>query len=193
MTRARLPGSSDTRILLAGVAALVALVVYLGVGFANTHATTLSTQVLASTPFVPYGAKLAPVPSSTGAGFIVRVTPAAVGNYGALAQTLVYKPRPDRRFVLSLWLRGSREGGISKSRPGRIAIFINEPGLNGLSALSAIKTTVPATSRWHRFTFRSTVKGPRLSIALYLNRNIYRVTDLSTSWFEFRDVTVHYS
>ncbi len=192
MGKARSLGSGDTRVLLVGLAVFVALLAYLAVGFANTHATPLSTQVIASTPFVPYASNLAPIPSRTGAGFVVRVTPVTVGNYGALAQTLVSLPPPGRRFVLNLWLRGSRAGGLFRSQPGRIAIFVNEPGLHGASALSVIKTTVPATSRWHRFVFTRVVEGPRLSIALYINRNTYSPNDVSSSWFEFRDVTVKF-
>jgi hypothetical protein len=198
MVRARVVGSRDTRVLLAGAAAFLALVAYVAVAYANTHATRVTAQALAQrrareiAPFAPNASKLVPVPSGTGRGVAVRVTPSAVGNYGALAQTLVYLPPPGRRFVLSLWLRGSRVGQISRSRPGRIAIFVDEPGLGGKAARYVVKTTVPARSRWHRFAFSRRVVGRRLSIALYVSRNIYRSADLSRSWFEVRDLKVDF-
>jgi hypothetical protein len=198
VVRTRLPGSSDTRVFLAGVAAFLALVAYVAVAYENTHATPVTAQSLAQrlareiAPFVPNASKLVPVPSGTGRGFAVRVTPLAVGNYGALAQTLVYLPPPGRRFVLSLWLRGSRAGQISRSRPGRIAILVDEPGIGSKAARYVVKTTVPAKSSWHRFAFSRRVVGRRLSIALYVTRNIYRSADLSRSWFEVRDLKVDF-
>jgi hypothetical protein len=190
---ARLLGSSDTRVLLAGLAAFIALVVYVGVAFTNTHATPVSAQTRASevAPWIPvYGPKLDPVPL-TGGGFAVRVTPTSVGSYGALVSTVVYKPPPGRRFVISLGLRGSRPGqaGGRGSRPGRIGVFVNELGLGGASALHAVNTTVPAKESWHQFTFRGRVEGRRLSLAVYVYRNIFRRADLSRTWFEVRDLT----
>jgi hypothetical protein len=197
--RARLLGSTDTRFLLAGAAAFLALVAYVAVAYINTHASAATTQALAKrlaseiAPFVPHGSKLVPVRSGTGGGFAVRVTPLTVGNYGALAQTLVYRPAAGRRFTLSLRLRGSRAGQITRrSRPGRIAIFVDEPGLGGLASRYVVQTTVPATARWHRFDFSRRVEGRRLAIGLYVTRNTYRMADVSRSWFEIRDLTVHF-
>jgi hypothetical protein len=189
-------GSRDTRVLLAGVAAFVALTAYVGVGFANTHTAPISTQTIASevAPWTPvYSSKLLPVPLSLG-GFAVRVRPVAVGGYGALAPTVVYLPPPGRRFVLSLWARGSRAGGSGGrvDRPGRIVVFVNELGLGRESSVHAVATTVPAVTRWHRFAFDGRVEGRRLSIAVFVSRYIRRSRDVSRSWFEVRDPRVSF-
>jgi hypothetical protein len=181
--------------VLAGVAAFLALVVYVAVAYANTHATSLTAQQLARkvAPFVPHGSSLVAVPTGVGPGFAVRVTPLAVGNYGALASTLVYQPPAGRRFVLSLWLRGSRAGQISRgSRPGRIGIVVGEQGLEGTTTRFVVDATVPATAKWHLFAFRRRVEGRRLSISLYVTRNVFRRADVARSWFEIRDVAVKF-
>lgn len=184
-----LPGSGDTRVLLAGVAAFLALVIYVAVAYAGTNATAAIPTVA---PFVPNASKLVPVPPAATRRFAVRVTPLDVGNYGALVSTLVYQPRPGRRFVLSLWLRGSPTGQISGSRPGGILISVGEQGEGGASTRYVVHTTVPAETRWHRFAFSRRVVGSRLSISLYVSRNVYRRSDVARSWFEVRRLRVRF-
>jgi hypothetical protein len=190
VARAGVLGSSDTRVLLGGAAAFLALAAYLTVGFANTHATPLSASEVA--PWTPvYAVKLAPVPLARG-GVAVRVSPTTVGAYGALVSTVVYLPPPGRRFVLSLWLRGSGTGGAGGKESRQIAVFVDEPGLGGESPFHAVVTAVPATTRWHRFAFTRRVEGRRLSIAVLIERTIARSSDISRSWFEVRDPTVSF-
>jgi hypothetical protein len=177
-----LPDASDTRLLLAGVLAFLALVAYLAVAFAHTHALIFATDSstapnLASevAPWTPSASKLAPVPRKEG-GFDVRVTRTTRGpSYGALVQTLVPDPVPGRRYVVSLWLKGAR--------PGEIAVELNEfrPGV----ARYPVETTVPATARWHHFTFKTRVKGVWLGLAIY----VYRTDRGRRTWFAVRDLT----
>ena len=173
---------SGTWVLIAGVVASLALLAYLGVAFATTHATAVSADTLASevAPFVPYSSKLVPVPWGKRGGIAVRVSPIAVGNYGALVQTLVYQPPSNSKFVLSLWLRAAR--------PGQVALFVDEPGLGGAKARYVVNTTLPVNQKWRRFAFRRQVVGNRLSIALAINQTIYRQREVSTSWFEVHDL-----
>jgi hypothetical protein len=176
-------------VLLAGVAAFLALVAYVAVAYADTHSTA---KVPTVSPYVPSASKLVPVPPGA-PRFAVRVTPLAVGNYGALVSTLVYRPRPGRRFVLSLWLRGSPARQISGSRPAGILVSVGEQGMGGTSTRYVVHTTVPAETRWHRFAFSRRVVGRRLSISLYVSRNVYRTIDVARSWFEVRRVRVRFS
>jgi hypothetical protein len=200
--RVRLPGSTDTRVLVAGVAAFLALVAYVGVAYANTHATNVTTEQMAQklaeelSPWTPNASNLVPVPSGKVGGTAVRVSPTALGTYEAYVPTLVYQPPPGRRFVVSLWLRGPRAGQTggngSNSGAGRVAVNVTEQGLvgSGEAPLSEVNTTVPLKTGWHRFTFRGKVEGRRLSLAIYLYRNIYRRTDLSRTWFDVRGLAV---
>lgn len=175
----RLPGSTDTRVLLAGVVVFLALMAYLAVAFVTTHVAPVAAAPTNKTtaPWSPAASKLAPIPLS-GDGYAVRVLPLArrsAGNYGALVQTIVPNPAPGR-YVVSLGLKGTT--------PGRIGFEINEfrPGV----AQYPLETTVPATTTWHRFTFRVRVKGTWLGLALY----IYRPNQRGRTWFAIRDLKV---
>lgn len=174
----RLPGSNDTRLLLAGVAAFVALVAYLAVAFANTHAASGSGGLVSPFgPWTPSASKLTRVPRGRGGGFAVWVTPAKrEGSYGALVPTLVLDP-PQRRFAVSLWLRGTRSG--------RIGVEVDEFS-PGATSVYLVETTVPATARWRHFTFRGRVKGTWLGLGMYVYRQTSR--DART-WFAVRDLT----
>lgn len=167
----RLPASNDTRLLAAGVAAFVALVTYLVVAFATTHALAMPTapglpSSVASkvAPWTPSASELTPVRRKNG-GFDVRVTPAGAGratggNYGAIVQTLVPDPAPGGRYEVGLWLKASP--------PGRIGVELNEfrPGV----ARYPVETTVLATPRWRHFTFGTRVRGTWLGLAVYVYR-----------------------
>lgn len=175
-SHASLPEAKDTRLLIAGIAASLALVVYLGVAFVNTHATNglLPSEANKVAPWTPASATLTPIPVSHGR-YVVRVTPATKGpTYGAVAQTLVPDPTRGARYVVELWLRGAR--------PGRIGVELNEyrPGV----AKYPVETTVPATAKWRRFTFSTRMKGTWLGLAVY----VYRPTRRGT-WFAIRRVT----
>ena len=175
--RLRLPASNDSRLLLAGVVAFLALVAYLAVAFATTHAKALATAPNLA-PWTPYASKLVRLPRGKEGGFAIRVSPVKRGSYGVLVPTLVFQPRPGRRFVLGLWLKGARRGPIGvevdEFRPGATSVYL-------------VNTTVPATAKWHHFTFSGRVKGNWLGLGMY----VYRQTNVTVgTWFAVRDLTV---
>jgi hypothetical protein len=171
--------SKDTRLLIAGIVAFLALVVYLGVAFANTHASGAIGPNGAPYygAWVPHDSKLVRLPHGRRGGLAFRVTPTTRGSYGALVPTLASDPPPGRKFVVGLWLRGAR--------PGRIAVAIDEFS-PGATSVYVINTTVPATSRWRHYTFRGRVKGRWLGLGMYVSR----VHDGRIGkWFEVRGLT----
>jgi hypothetical protein len=172
----RVPAASDTRLLAAGVTSIAALVVYLAVAFANTHASNAAAIASKVAPWTPYVSKLMPVPLGKGHGYAVRVTRAGGGpSYGAVVQTLVPDPKPGGQYIVGLWLKGAR--------PGQIGIELNEfrPGLSRYP----VKRMVPATRKWHHFTFSVHVRGTWLGLATY----VYRVEKKPGTWFEIRGLT----
>ena len=139
----RLPESSDSRLLLAGGVALVVLIVYLAVAFATTHISAFAASpTLASkvAPWTPHDSNLFPLRRRGIPGYVVHVTPAKEGVYGALAPSVYPSPPDGRKFVLILWLRGAR--------PGRIGVTLDEFA-PGATSVYLVNTTVPATRRWH--------------------------------------------
>ena len=176
----RLP-ANDTRFLLAGVVAFFAVVVYLAVAFANTHAS--NTPIAATSPFgpwVPNAAKLARVSPGTKRGFAVRVTPVAPGSYGAYVPTLVPSPAPGARFAVGLWLKGARAGG-----PIGVQIHLFR---TGTPSRYLVDTTVPASRKWRHFTFTGRVKGNWIGLSIY----VYRQAKVAVGpWFEIHGLTVH--
>jgi hypothetical protein len=156
--------SKDTRLLVAGVAAFLGLVVYLAVAFANTHASSGAVGPGGS-PYLgswtPHNSKLAPLPGQRKGVVAVRVTPSGPGTYGALVPTLAAEPPPGHRFAVGLSLRAAR--------PGRVAIAIDEFS-PGASSVYVVNTTVPVTSKWRRFTFRGRIKGRWLGLGMYVSR-----------------------
>jgi hypothetical protein len=177
-----LPRSNDTRLLLAGVVAVLVLVVYLAVAFANTHASVFGTASNLSSkvaPWSPQASDFAAIPRGGGA-FAVVVTPAtkgaATGAYGAVAQTILPDPVPGGSYLVQLRLKGAR--------PGRIAVELNEfrPGV----ARYPVQTSVPATRKWHDFKFRLRVKGRWLGLAMY----VYRSDEQRPTWFALRGLEV---
>jgi hypothetical protein len=173
--RVRLPTSNDTRLLVVGVAAFVALVAYLGVAFANTRATVDVAKEVA--PWTPFASTLVPIPWRPGRHtvLVLPATKSQTGDYGAIVQTLVPNPTVGRRYVVRLWLHGAR--------PGRIGVEVNEfrPGV----ARYPVNTTVPATARWHHFTFSLHVNATWLGLAVY----VYRPNQRPPTWFAVRDLT----
>ena len=162
-TSVRFPTATDTRLLVVGVAAFLALVVYLAVAFATTHPVGLATAASQSNkvaPWTPSGSKLVPGPRARG-GYVVRVIPAARGIYGALLPTLVANPTPGHKFVVGLALRAPR--------PGRIGVTVDE-FRPGATSVYVVQKTVPATARWRRFTFRGRVEGTWLGLGMYVYR-----------------------
>lgn len=170
--------SSDDRLLLAGVVAILAVLVYLGVAFANTHASS-SAAASTSDPFVPwvpkYHSTLALVPRGKGGGIAVHVTRGWIGAYGAVVPTLVSQPPTGRPVVVGLRLRAPR------TTPIQVVVdeFPAGPRI--------IDKTVPATRRWRRFTFHARVEGQWLGVGMYVgsstNGRLYR-------WFAVRGLTV---
>lgn len=161
----RLSPAYDNRLLLAGVAASLALVAYLAVAFANTHATTGGADPV--TPWVPkYHSTLA----SKAGGVVVHVSPGWIGAYGAVVPAIVSQPPPGR-IVVSLRLRG----------PGSapFAVLVDEFP-NGPKVIDA---TVPATRRWHRYTFSARIKGRWLGLGMYVGRS---TAGHRSTWFAVR-------
>lgn len=178
----RLPASSDSRLLLAGVAVSLALVAYLAVAFATTHASNGPTANESSklVPWVAADSKLVPHLFGKHA-YAVRatpLTPAKPGSYGVLVPTLLPSPPSGRRFVVGLWLKGAS--------PGRVGVSVDEFS-PGATSVYVIQTTVPVTRRWRHFTFKGRVKGSWLGLGMY----VYRPTGIGRrTWFEVRGLTV---
>jgi hypothetical protein len=162
----RLPDSRDSRLLLAGVVAIVVLVVYLAVAFATTHPVAAGNSTLGNpvAPWTPHASTLVKLQRPKQAGFSVRVTPTAKGSYGALASTLVADP-PQRKFVVGLWLRAARPGpvfvSIDEFSPDKTSVYL-------------VSTAVPVTTRWRHFNFRGRIKGAWLGLGMYVSRQADR-------------------
>jgi hypothetical protein len=168
----RLSGSKDTRLWLAGVAASIALVAYLAVAFANTHASIANGVA----PWTPYHAKLIPVRHVRGRGYIVRVIPTSSGTYGSVVPALVSDPASGRSYVVGFWLKGSRGGSVA------VAIDEFSPGA---SSVYVVNTSVPVTPKWHQFTFRARVKGTWLGLGMSLTR---QAEAGRSTWFAVRSL-----
>ena len=172
----RLPASNDTWLLVAGIVAFVVLVAYIGVAFAHARATVDIAKEVA--PWTPSNSNLTPAKTANPNVFNVYVTPTSpggvsAGNYGAIIQTLVPSPEPGGKYKIGIWLKGA---------PGRIGFEINE--FRTGVARYPVNTTVPATARWHHYTFTTRVEGTWLGLALYLYRPAHR-----GSWFAVRGTT----
>ena len=165
--------SNDTRFLLAGVAASLALAAYLAVAFANTHASIANGVA----PWTPYHAKLIPVRRGTGRGYVVRVIPTKSGTYGSLAPSLLSNPASGRRYIVGFWLKGSRGGSVG------VAIDEFSPGA---SSVYVVNTTVPVTPKWHHFTFTPRVTGTWLGLGMFVSR---QTGAGRRTWFAVRSLT----
>lgn len=181
--RARFAGSNDTRLLLAGVVAFVALVLYLAVAFAKTHTTNGPTSANRVAPWTAWGSDLIAVPLQKKNDYAVRVVPvpkeaATLGAYGALVPTLIPQPTPGTRFVTGLWLK--------QARPGRLGVQIQK-FRSGTPSQYLVDTTVPVTRKYRHFTFKGQVKGSWVGVSLY----VYRLANARHKpLFVIRDLTV---
>jgi hypothetical protein len=178
----RLPHSNDSRLLLAGVVASLALVAYLAVAFANTHASNgPAPSVNKVAPWTPYHSELIPIRlrlRGKNRGYIVRVNPTKTGDYGGLIPTLAADPASGRTYAVELWLKGSRGGPvgveIDEFSPGATSVYV-------------VDTTVTLSPRWHRFRFKVPVKGTWLGLGMY----VHRQSDVAArTWFAVRGLAV---
>jgi hypothetical protein len=173
----RLSGSNDARVFLAGVTASLALVAYLAVAFANTHATNAPTGPGFS-PFTAYHSKLVRIPRNKGRGYAARVTQAAPGSYGVLVPTLLSNPVSRGTYLVGVWLKGAGSGRIGISidefRPGATSVYV-------------VERTVPPTATWHHYRFLAKVRGSWLGLGMYVFR---QTKGAARTWFAVRDLTV---
>jgi hypothetical protein len=180
--RVRLPASNDTRLLIVGIAAFLALVAYLGVAFANTRATVDIAEEVA--PWTPYGSALLPVPPKARGRFSVQVIPShdagSIGTYGALAPTLVPSPSWGTKFAIGLSLKAAR--------PGPVGVQIHE-FRQGTPSKYLVDTTVAAKQKWQHFVFRGQVIGSWTGLSMYVFRPTVPAPKLSPS-FVIRGLTV---
>jgi hypothetical protein len=156
------------------------LVAYLAVAFALTHASSSASPTGPNiAPWVPHDSSFVRIPRKEG-GFAVRFRPAVqLGSYGALVPTVTSNPRSGRRYIVGLWLKGSR--------PGRIGVTIDEFA-PGTTSVYLVNTAVRAARRWRHFTFSARVKGTWLGLGMY----VYRIDHRRRTWFAVRDLTVTY-
>lgn len=179
----RLPDSADSRLLLAGIVAVLALVAYLGVAFARTHVSAVASSTGPRiAPWVPHDSKFVRFARRKEHSFSVHFERAGKGRrgtYGALVPTLVMNPKSGRRYSVGLWLKGSR--------PGRIGITLDEFS-PGATSVYLVNTTVRATQEWRHFTFQAPVKGTWLGLGMY----VYRIDRRHRTWFAVRDLSVTY-
>lgn len=175
----RLPQAKDSRLLLAGVVASLALVAYLAVAFVDTHASaSASSPTSKFAPWIPkYHSTLALVSRTKGRGIAVHVAPRWIGAYGAVVPTLVSEPPAGRRVVVGLWLRAPRKTPVE--------VVVDEFPARGSPDI--ILRTVPATARWHHYTFRARVNGQWLGLGMYVGSDTYGVKH---KWFAIRGLTV---
>lgn len=166
----RLSSANDNRLLLAGVAASLALVAYLAVAFANTHA---SATVRATDPLAPWVPKYHSTLAAEKGGVAVHASRGWIGAYGAVVPTLVSQPPPGR-IVVKLRLRGPG--------PGPIQVLVDEFP----DGPKVIDETVPATRRWHRYTFSARIKGTWLGLGMFVGSS---AEGHRSRWFAVRGLT----
>ncbi len=155
----------------------MALFAYLGVAFANTHATS-GPSASKTAPWVSHESRLAAVGRRRKTGFVVKVRPTGRGPYGALVPTLVPNPPSGHRFVVGLSVRAAR--------PAQIGVEVDEFA-PGATSVYLVNTAVSVTHRWHHFTFSGRIKGTWLGLGMY----VYGQTEVAhRSWFELRGLTV---
>jgi hypothetical protein len=177
----RLPDSADSRLLLAGIVAVLALVAYLGVAFARTHVSAAAATPTGPhiAPWVPHDATFVRLARRREHSFSVRFEPSGKGRrrtYGALVPTLLPQPKSGSRYAVGLWLKASR--------PGRIGITVDEFS-PAASSVYLVNTAVRATRSWRHVTFDVRVKGTWLGLGMY----VYRTDRGHRTWFAVRDLT----
>ena len=179
LPRTRHP-DSDTRLLLAGVLVVLALVAYLAVAFARTHPPSGPALGLTNkfAPWVPkYHSTLALVPRRKGGGIAVHVAPRWIGAYGAVVPTLLSQPPSGQRVVVGLSLRAPRK------TPIEVVVDVFPAQANP----DIVLRTVPATARWHHYTFGARVDGKFLGLGMYVGSD---TNGVKHKWFVLRDLTV---
>jgi hypothetical protein len=179
LSRARRP-DSDTRVLIIGVFVAVALVAFLAVGFATTHPSSGPALSLTNkfAPWIPkYHATLARGPRRKGGGVVVHVAPRWTGAYGAVVPTLVSQPPPRQKVVVGLSLRAPRKT--------QIEVVVDE--FPAPANPNIVLKSVPATARWHHYTFRGRITGRFLGLGMYVGSN---TNGRVHKWFVVRDLTV---
>lgn len=156
--------SNDTRLLVAGVVALLALVVYISIAFANTRAGIVGVEVgTPSYPFAPWQpseSHLSIGSTREGGGVVVHANRGWKGNYGALVPTLITDPPNHQDVVVGLWMRG----------PGPTPFGIEIDEFRAGVSRYVVQTTVPAKPGWHHYTFRGRVEGRWLGLGVYVDR-----------------------
>ena len=159
----RLPRSNDSRLLLAGVVAFVALVAYVAVAFANTHVLSAGTSKVA--PWTTYQAIAVPVRLGKRGKYAVHLVPTRAGTYGGLVSNLVSNPTSGHTYLVGLWIKGSTGGPvgveIDEFAPGATSVYV-------------VDTTVTVGPKWHHYTFKVPVKGTWLGLGMYLHRETSR-------------------
>jgi hypothetical protein len=165
--------------LVVGIVAFVALVAYVSVAFATTHASVAGASKVA--PWTPYHAKLIPFRRGKKGPYDVRIVPTKAGSYGGLVPTLVADPAPGRRFEVGLWLKGSRGG--------QVAVNVDEFS-PAATSVYVVDTTVQVTPKWHHFTFSFRVKGTWLGLGMNVQRQSSRA---ARTWFAVRAPTAGFS
>jgi hypothetical protein len=174
----RLPASNDSRLLLAGVAASLALLAYLAAAFANTHASAPLFARSGTDPFAPwtpkYHSTLAPASRRKGGGIAIHAARGWIGAYGAVVPTIASQPPPGHRIVVNLWLRGFEKAPIE--------VLVDEFP----AGPKIVDTTVPATRRWHHYTFSAPIKGRWLGLGMYVGSS---TNGVAHKWFAVRGLT----
>lgn len=182
ISRRPLPRSNDSRLLVAGVAAFLALVAYLAVAFATTRnsptaAVTVATVRSKVGPWTARDSSLARDRGAAGAGLEVRVTPVGSGLYGVEIKELYLARALRRGFTFSVQLRARR--------PSRVLVQINHGSASPMGYL--VDTTVVAGRRWRRFTYRGRLEGGGNAIGPFFGQTVKRAAG---RWFEVRDLSV---
>jgi hypothetical protein len=134
ISRRQLPRSNDTRLLIAGVVAFLALVAYLGVAYARARsspAVAAAVRNLAKPqkigPWTARSSNLARVRRTTRGALAIRVVPQSAGLYGIEIKELALGPALRRGFALSVGLRARR--------PSRLLVQINHGSASPLGYL----------------------------------------------------------
>jgi len=185
----RLPRSSDARLLIAGVAAFLALVAYLGVAFATARSSPAATGATIQSnlariqgkpqvvgPWTARTSHLARVPRRGGRRAI-RVTPVTAGLYGIEIKQLVLPATLRRGFAFSFWLRGRVAS--------RLLVQIN--GGSAAPIRYLLHTGVAVSRRWRRFTYRGRLPRRWIGLGLFVGQTTHKAT---SRWFEIRDLSV---
>jgi hypothetical protein len=184
ISRQQLPRSNDTRLLIAGVVAFLALVVYLGVAYARARsspAVAAAVRNLAKPqkigPWTARSSNLARVRRTTRGALAIRVVPQSAGLYGIEIKELALGPALRRGFALSVGLRARR--------PSRLLVQINHGSASPLGYL--VNTTAVAGRRWHRFTFRGRLEDGGNRLGLFIGQ---KTKTAAGRWFEIRRLSV---